>query len=229
MAYRCEAPTIAGFVQQLTVSYVANGYWFYVTGVIPEGKNPSRVDEKLISKYELNISKFARARRKAAGQANVQYLRHGRFFALLATHGTHKFFLPIAQGGEGERICDCRKVPVKFGSYAVSYRGGHAHVRIERETFKDLKAYCFQNACHWSAERMGTLLRDLPFEPYAPVRGQMFELLRGVNRLRKTAGLELVPNCLRLRRRVYRPFGESETGGDTVTLASNKIAPPAPV
>ena len=56
MAYRCEAPTIAGFVQQLAVSYVANGYWFYVTGVIPEEKDPRRVDEKLISKYELAIS-----------------------------------------------------------------------------------------------------------------------------------------------------------------------------
>lgn len=213
MAYRSEAPTIAGFVQQLAVSYVANGYWFYVTGVIPEGKDPRRVDEKLISKYELNISKFARARRKAAGQANVQYLRHRRFFVLLATHGTHKFFLPIEAGGEGEGIRDCRKAPINFGSYAISYRGGHAHVRIEREIFKDLKAFCLEHACHWSPERLGETLRGLPFEPYAPVRGQMFELVRAVNRLRKTAGLELVPvGCLRLRRRICRPFQELRIG-----------------
>jgi hypothetical protein len=210
MAYRCEAPEIAGFVQQLAVSYVANGYWFYVTGIIPEGKDPRRVDEKLISKYELDISKFARARRKAAGQANVQYLRHRRFFVLLSTHGTHKFFLPIEEGGEGERIRDCRKAPVHFASYAVSYRAGHAHVRIERETFKDLKAYCLEKACHWSPERIEAMLRGVPFEPYAPVRGQMFEILRSVNRLRKTAGLESVPvGCLRLRRKICRPFQEA--------------------
>ena len=32
MAYRCVATSVAGFVQQLAVAYVANGYWFDVTG-----------------------------------------------------------------------------------------------------------------------------------------------------------------------------------------------------
>lgn len=31
-----EAISIEGFVQQLAVKLVANGYWFYVTGVVPE-------------------------------------------------------------------------------------------------------------------------------------------------------------------------------------------------
>src|SRR5262245_59261961 len=124
MAYRCEAPTIAGFVQQLAVSYVANGYWFYVTGVIPEGKDPRHIDDKLVSKYGIDISKFARARRKASGLANIQYLRHERFFVLAATRGEHKFFLPIDEGGEGQEIRDCRKTPIKFASYAISFRGG---------------------------------------------------------------------------------------------------------
>jgi hypothetical protein len=79
MAYRYEAKSIDGFVQQLAVSYVANGYFFFVTGVIPEGKNQRHVDEKLIAKYGIDVSKFTRARRKAHGQANVQYLRFGRF------------------------------------------------------------------------------------------------------------------------------------------------------
>src|SRR5262249_22480389 len=157
---------IAGFVQQLAVSYVANGYWFYVTGVIPEGKDPRRVDDKLIEKYELDISKFVRARRKAAGQANVQYLRHRRFFVLAATHGVHKFFLPMEQGGEGGRICDCRKIPIKFASYSIGYRGGHAHVRIEQQTYLDIKAYCLEHSGHWCSEKLGEILRKLPFEPY---------------------------------------------------------------
>jgi hypothetical protein len=37
--------------------------------------------------YKLDQSKWARARRKAKGLANVAYLRHGRFFVLLATEG----------------------------------------------------------------------------------------------------------------------------------------------
>lgn len=205
MAYQCEARSIEGFVQQLAVSYVAHGYYFYVTGVIPEGKDPRSVDEKLLAKYEIDISKFTRARRKRAGCANVQYLRHGRFFALLATHGVHAFF--DSECGEGETIRDCREVPIKFGSYAISFRGGHAHVRIERGTYREIEAYLLERSLRLPADRLAEILRRLPFEPYAPVRGQLFQLLRAVNRRRKTAGLELVPaKCLRLRRRIVRPF-----------------------
>ena len=42
--YRCEATTLEGFVQQLAVGYVSRGYWFYVTGFIPAGKDPHDVD-----------------------------------------------------------------------------------------------------------------------------------------------------------------------------------------
>src|SRR4051794_1656045 len=126
MPYRCEARTPEGFVQQLAVSYIANGYWFYVAGVIPETKDPRAVDEKLVRKYGIDISKFTRARRKRAGMANMQYIRFERFFVLIATHGRHRFFEE-----EHPAIRDIRERPVKFASYAVSYRGRHAHVRIE--------------------------------------------------------------------------------------------------
>ena len=39
MAYRCEALTVSGFVQQLAVSYIANGYYFYVAGEILRSDN----------------------------------------------------------------------------------------------------------------------------------------------------------------------------------------------
>jgi hypothetical protein len=51
MQYRCEATSVAGFIQQLAVGYLARGYLFYVTGRVPEGKDPKRLDEKLITKY----------------------------------------------------------------------------------------------------------------------------------------------------------------------------------
>jgi hypothetical protein len=35
MEYRCEATSVAGFIQQLAVAYVGRGYFFYVAGVIP--------------------------------------------------------------------------------------------------------------------------------------------------------------------------------------------------
>src|SRR5262245_16793792 len=90
--YRSEATSVEGFVQQRAVSYLGNGYWFYVTGEIPEGKDPAKVDEKLLARYRIDLSKWARARRKRAGFANLQYIRFERFFVLLATHGVHPFF-----------------------------------------------------------------------------------------------------------------------------------------
>src|SRR5436190_4966269 len=124
MEYRCEATSVSGFIQQLAVAYVGRGYFFYVTGEIPEKKDPRAVDAKLIAKYGLAIGKTARARRKAAGLANVQYLRYRRVFVLLATSGKHPFFEE-----EREFVRDVRKIPIKFAGYAISYRSGHPHVR----------------------------------------------------------------------------------------------------
>ena len=198
--YKCVATTPEGFIQQLAVSYVAHGYWFYVSGLIPETKDPSAIDRKLISKYGIGISKWARARRKRAGIANVHYLRHGRFFVVLATHGRHPFFVE-------EPFKDIREVPIKFASYSVSFRGGHAHVRIERETYRDLKAYFMERALRRSRETLEREFWNIGFEPYAPVRRQLVTMFNRVNAARRTAQFEeLSQSCLRLRRRIYRPF-----------------------
>jgi len=209
MEYRCEATTIEGFVQQLAVSYIANGYWFYVTGVIPERKTPQDVDAKLIKKYGVAVSKFARYRRKAGGRANVQYIRHGRFYVLIATRGQHEFFTE-------ERFKDCREEPIKFGSYSIGYRDGHPHVGIERGTYRDLKAYLLGLAVHRRREWLEGVFSSLPFEPYAPVRRQLMTLFNRVNHCRVTAGLDSLSfGCLRLRRRICSPFKVPGSAGSS--------------
>ena len=146
MAYRCEAVSVGGFVQQLAVSYLRNGYWFYVAGRVPEGKDPAAVDRKLIERYGIDLSKWARARRKRLGMANLQYLRFRGFFLLLATHGEHQFFTE-----ERAVIRDVRRQPITFAGYAVTHRGGRSHVRIERTEFRMLERP--------SARARGTSLR----------------------------------------------------------------------
>lgn len=211
--YRCEATTVEGFVQQLSVSYVGNGYFFYVTGVIPEHKDPRAVDRKLMSKYRIGISKWARARRKTAGIANLQYIRHGRFYVLLATHGKHPFFQPEADGGEGAQVKDVRRVPIKFASYSIGHRGGHAHVAIERGTYLELKSFLLEIALRRSRESLEREFWNLPFEAYAPVRRQFVTMFKAVNNRRAIAGMEALDmSCLRLRRRIVKPFeaGQAE-------------------
>jgi len=219
MPYRCEASSVEGFVQQIACCYLRHGYWWYVTGWIPGDKDPRVVDAKLIEKYEIGVSESTRLRRKRLGCANLQYLRYGRFFVLLATEGRHRFWEE-----EGERIRDVRRVPLRFEGYSLGYRRGgrtakgevdakwHAHVEIERETFKELRDYFLHLAPHRSAKNLALAFYGIPFEAYAPVRRQVLGIFRAVNRARKQAGYELLPKgVLPLRRRVVRPFGNDRS------------------
>lgn len=207
--YRCEATTIAGFVQQLAVQYIASGYYFYVTGVVPERKDPRSIDRKLIAKYGIAVSKWTRSRRKAAGLANVHYLRHGRFWVLIATRGKgHPFFTE-----ERSSMKDVREEPIKFGSYALSARWWEkrgrwvAHVGIERGFYKELKAHLVGLALRRSGAQLEREFLRMPFEPYAPIRRQVVTIWKAVNEQRRIAGLEfLSKDCLRLRRRIFKPF-----------------------
>lgn len=205
--YRCVCHSIEGFVQQLAVGYVARGFYFYTTGTIRPSKDPAAVDAKLIDRYGIDVSKWQRARRKRAGIANLQYLRHERFFVIVATHGTHQFF-----GDEPFR--DIREDPIKFHGYSIGCGKGadgrwHASVRIHADVYRGLKAFFLDLATHRSAEQLAGEFRRIRFAPFARVRRQMLNLLRAVNRARKTAGLEAVPiSALRLRRRPIKVFAE---------------------
>lgn len=205
--YQCEATSVAGFVQRLAVDLVQHGHWFYVTGEIPERKNPRAVDAKLVDLYGLNLSKWTRARRRDGGEASVRYLRFGRFFVLIATKGKHEFF-------EAEpNVKDVRRQPILFAGYSISYRQGvdrrfHVSVRIAAADYLKLKSYFAGLATHRSIENLTAEFQRVPFEPYAPVRRQLLNILRAVNRVRGVAGFEPVPvSALRLRRRVVRAFG----------------------
>lgn len=220
MQYRAEATSVEGFVQQIACCYLRHGYWFYVSGWIPQGKDPKAVDEKLIAKYGIAVSESTRARRKRAGKANLQYLRHERFFILLATKGDHRFFAE-----EGNQVRDIRRVPLKYSGYSISYRRGgrtrdgqpdskwHSHVEIDRHELSGLKATLLEMATHRRAESLAMAFYELPFEPYAPIRRQLLNLLKAANRTRKKSGFQGVPlEVLPLRRRVVQPFGSYKTG-----------------
>jgi len=207
---------LEGFVQQIACCYLRHGYWFYVSGHIPAGKDPTAIDQKLIEKYGIGVSDSTRARRKQLGRANLQYLRHDRKFVILATKGQHDFFTL-----ESQSIHDLRHIPLKYGGYAISYRRGgrtrsgesdprwHAHVEIERRRYLELKASLLDLAVHRSVDHLALAFYRLPFEPYAPVRRQLLNLLRAVNKARRQAGYQLVPvEVLPLRRRIVRPFGD---------------------
>jgi len=207
--YRCEAQGVVGFVQQLATAYLVHGYHYYVTGCVPEKKDVLDVDARLIERYGVDLSRWQRARRKRAGYANVHYLRFGRFFVLLATRGQHQFFEEHPQ----KLIRDFRRLPLAFEGYSISVRLGvdrklHASVRIHPGRYQEVKAYLLELAPRCNASHLEAVFRTLPFEPYAPVRQQLFQLLRAVNSERKRMGREEIPAvALRMKRRIVKPFG----------------------
>jgi hypothetical protein len=224
MEYRYEATSREGFVQMLASNYLPHGYWFFVQGYVPKGKDPRATDDKLLTKYGIRISRDQRARRKRAGQANLHYLRFGQEFVLLASKGHHAFFAE-----EASRIRDVRKSPIQFQGYSLSVvRGGflekvvenappvpdgklRIRVQIARERFLTLKAHFLDIATHRRKEALGHELWNVPFEPYAPIRRQMLNLLRLINEARKEAGYETIsPEVLRYRRRIVKPFESGE-------------------
>jgi hypothetical protein len=220
MRYRCEATTVEGFVQQLAVSYLRHGYWFYVAGCVPAAKDPSEVDCKLIDRYGIDLTKHERAARKRKGLANLQYLRFGRFFLLLSTYGEHRFF------AEEAAIRDARRQPIAFAGYSISHRVGKSCVRIEPNEYRELKRRMLQVAGELPVGILEREFRRLPFEPYAPVRKQLLAIYRAVNGRRAETGLSRIAiGCVRMKRRIYRPFApwEEREGRDGV----NRLRPPS--
>lgn len=202
MQYRCEATSVAGFIQQVAVGYLARGYYFYVPGRVPEHKDPQAVDRKLVEKYGVDVSRWERVRRKRLGLANVQYIRHDRFFLLMATHGQHRFYEE-----EAGQIRDARRTPIRFAGYSVSHRNGRPCVRIEVNEYRLLKAEMLDRARYESAENLAGRFAALSFVPYKPVRCQLLSVLRAVNRARREAGLEWVPvEAVPWRRPIVRVF-----------------------
>lgn len=208
----------------LASNYLPHGYWFYVCGLIPEHKSPAVIDERILAKYDIRLSRQQRYRRKQQGMANLHYLRFERHFVILATHGRHVFF-----EAEAGNIRDARKTPIPFGGYNIAVkRGGfirktasqisavqddryRVRVKIGRKALCNLSACLLELSTHRTADNLEWAMWNQPYEPYAPVRKQLLNLLRQINAKRSAMGYDkLSPSCIRYRRQIVKPFADSE-------------------
>lgn len=220
MDYKYEVTSLTGFLQRVATHLLPKGYYFFVQGILPEGKDPSALDAKLLTKYDVAKSEGARRWRKQRGLGNVQYIRFERSWILMATHGDH----PI-RNGEGDNLKDVRRTPIRIGDYALYVKRGNylkkessdeaarpdgkwrVRVLIAREPYRELCAYFLSIACHRRSEALAEELCSLPYEPYAPVRKQLLKLLRLVNSKRQAAGYTKIPaKCLRFKRVIAKSF-----------------------
>ena len=214
MEYRCEAATVAGFVQQLACCYIRHGYHHYVVGVIPLSKDPRKVDARMVDRYHLEVSKYVRARRKRAGLANAQYIRYREFFVLCATgpKGGHEFF----ESHAAKQVREIKREPISFAGYSIGYHRGadrrwHVSVRIHPDRYRELKAYLLELSTRRPIDQLEKELGGFDYVPYAPIRRQYLAIWRAVNRERKTAAMPRVSrDCLPMKRKIVRPFGHGQ-------------------
>lgn len=224
MKYRYEISSLEGLVQRIATNVLTHGFYYFVSGRVPEGKDPRAVDKKLLAKYRIDISRTERARRKQAGLGAMHYVRFGQEFFLFATEGSHTF-----RKLEGTRVRDIRRGSIRVGNYSISVRRGQflrktsteeparidgklrVRVQICREEFVRLRSYFREIAVHRRRESIEEEFSRLPFEPYAPVRRQFLKLLFTVNQARKRAGYEpCLASAFRYRRRIVRTCVEEE-------------------
>jgi len=227
MIYHYLATSPEGFVQQVATCYLTHGYYFFVQGVVPPGKDPRQIDLKLLEKYEIALTSDQRYYRKRQGLASIHYLRYRYHWIMVATHGVHRWWDEHHdENRHRSQVKDARLVPIHFQGYSIRIRKGNflrkqrederpradgrlrVRVLISKNSYRLLRAELLELATRRPAEYLAVRLNSVPFEPYAPIRKQLLALLRMINARRTVAGLDRVPvTSIRMRRRIVRPFG----------------------
>ncbi|MCP4211432.1 MAG: hypothetical protein GY764_08125 [Halieaceae bacterium] len=201
--YRYAFVSINDFVRRVANDIVRYGYELYVTGHVPEGMAPERVDAAILGKYDCAVSRWTRARREKAGGANIHYVRHQDFYVMFAKRwmGESRWFQneewPTSElrKEHGRKIRSIRRQPLVHCGYSISLKHcsrtqrDHVAVRIAREEYRALMSYYVQLGMRCSLERIDWELEAFPFLTYAGIRLQRERIVREVNRVRKRAGL----------------------------------------
>lgn len=135
------------FMLQQIIYLVSKGYTYYSTGEIPINKsNKARsIDKKIIDKYNINLSKYQRTRRKQKKIANFYYLRWKNQFVILHTKGNVDESVIIDD--EFYNLNDYRKGDSKFKIIVgkelivnIIMKEGKPTVVLDKSTYKNVKA-----------------------------------------------------------------------------------------
>lgn len=210
--YKYLAVSANKFVEQV-VRHANSGHTNYVTGVVPRHKDPLVVDRKLIAKFHCDRDRNRRSRAKLAGIASVHYVRHDRHWVLMATVGVGPFYDEhAAEYGQRHQFRSLERQGFCYAGYRITRRRGpcgeklRTLVSLDPETYRNVKGRLLDLATRRSVQALEAEFWQLGFEPYSPVRKQLFAMVRGVNRRRKQRGFQPVDwrKCVRTRRRITK-------------------------
>jgi len=223
--YRYLATSKAGFVRQL-VNYARHGYVHYVKGHVREGLDPERVDKKMLGLYAVRKTVAQRHWRKKQGDCNFQYLRFERTWVLMLTLGKRPDEFSKREKNNVRNLE--RGEPLTVFGYSITRVMGdfmgtrdkpqgvtgavrdtkqRVRVLISKATFRELKGEFLCHARTRSEDWYRMKFYHCGFEPYAPIRKQLLELLRLVNAARAPHGISKIkPDCIRYRMNPVKVF-----------------------
>jgi len=222
--YQYESPSLDGFVQRIVV-LSQKGYYYFLNGTIPAGRDLIYTDQKLLEKSVAWVTKDQRYLRKQQGKANAHYFRHDRDWAVMLTDGAH----PMRRENQKERLLDLRNEehpPLYVGGYSIKLRRDgtpegqrrgklRAAVRIDDDSYSLLKARFLELCLRRPSGVLAASIYNVPFEPYAPVYRQMTAIVKAMNERRAKANMPEVPlDSVRFMRTLPKHF--QEVGDDGV-------------
>jgi hypothetical protein len=110
-----EAKNFGEFLRKIAIDYVRYGYFFYSVGSVPQRKDSTIFDQKILKKYDISFHWTTRARRKKEGIAVFAYVRFVDKMVLLSTEGKHQAF-------ETWDYEDCRIKPIQLSGYTIGIK-----------------------------------------------------------------------------------------------------------
>lgn len=217
MAYKCVARNIDEFLHQVT-RLVGTGHYFFFSCLLGPDDDPAKLDWKIVNAWNLDLPYWKRAARHRGRAPSIHYLRFGSFYALLGTKG---------RGGGGEPhaffteypVVDIRRYSMRCFGYSIRYPKSaktgkrQLFVRLDDDAKAYLRTVLIRKATQPRFAERDAFEREvqsLPYQWYKPVRGQVKEIVREVNKIRRRAGLAQVRlSCVPQTMRVPRQFSSA--------------------
>lgn len=158
-----QVNTLFEFLTKLEI-YIRNGYLRYVLREIPEGKSLERIDQKILTSYQVTFHRPTRARQRDEGIGNVIYLRFDRQFVLLCCNFPNQEFDKLASNSFIDK-------PLYYSGYSIGVIGTKTRIQIEPKRFREIEEN-FKYIALQSSEAIETpILKNRAGNP-VPFRGR---------------------------------------------------------
>ena len=208
--YRFETKSINAFVDQI-VRLLGKGYFRCIRVRIPDHKDPRAVVDKVLGLYDVRQPRWRRERRNLKASAAVHLVWFDRMFVLMLSKGRHD----AIEADHHKNLLNLNRTALNVFGYSIKrdVRSRKTNIRLTPEVYRKVNAHMATIAVwdsYRKAERLEREFRRLPYQPYAPVFGQLVSIVKKTNVLRKHRGFEAisVERSLRKFRSIQKVFVE---------------------